>query len=194
MANLFQAPVPGQSLTDTPRNAPWERPAEIDTVEDVVKYYINKLADQETLDDVAVTFKLGADLRTLTQTIMTTGSMKGLHTVETGMLAGPVVASFIKMAMEEYGIETPETPVSFEEAITAKEKARIQRLTEAAVDEALKSGADESDSGVSLLKEIAAADKSEDIESTATPMEDTEKEQAPMPAKGAGLMSRGGDL
>lgn len=191
MVNLIQGPVPGQSLTDTPRNSPWERPAEFDTVEDVVKLYIKKLADQEVLDDIAVTFELGADLKTLTETIMLTGSMKGVHTVETGMLAGPVIASFIKMAMQEYGIDTPETAVSFEEAATEKEKARIQRLTEAAVEQALKGGADESDTGVQLLQEIATTEKPEELEVVATPME-PEQEEMPMPEQGSGLMSRGG--
>ena len=191
MVNLIQAPVPGQSLTDTPRNSPWERPAEFDTVEDVVKLYIKKLADQEVLDDIAVTFELGADLKTLTETIMLTGSMKGVHTVETGMLAGPVVASFIKMAMQEYGIDTPETPVSFEEAATEKEKARVMRLTEAAIEKSRKGGSDESDPGVQLLQEMTGSDTTEAPVSEEAPME-PEQEEMPMPAQGSGLMSRGG--
>lgn len=191
MVNLIQAPVPGQSLTDTPRNSPWERPAEFDTVEDVVKLYIKKLADQEVMDDIAVTFELGADLKTLTETIMLTGSMKGVHTVETGMLAGPVVASFIKMAMQEYGIDTPETPVSFEEAATEKEKARIMRLTEAAIEKSRKGGSDESDPGVQLLQEMTGSDTTEAPVSEEAPME-PEQEEMPMPAQGSGLMSRGG--
>ena len=191
MVNLIQAPVPGQSLTDTPRNSPWERPAEFDTVEDVVKLYIKKLADQEVLDDIAVTFELGADLKTLTETIMLTGSMKGVHTVETGMLAGPVVASFIKMAMQEYGIDTPETPVSFEEAATEKEKARMQRLTEAAIEKSREGGSDESDPGVQLLQEMTGSGTAEAPVSEEAPME-PEQEEMPMPAQGSGLMSRGG--
>lgn len=191
MVNLIQAPVPGQSLTDTPRNSPWERPAEFDTVEDVVKLYIKKLADQEVLDDIAVTFELGADLKTLTETIMLTGSMKGVHTVETGMLAGPVIASFIKMAMQEYGIDTPETPVSFEEAATEKEKARVMRLTEAAIEKSRKGGSDESDPGVQLLQEMTGSDTTEAPVSEEAPME-PEQEEMPMPAQGSGLMSRGG--
>ena len=191
MVNLIQGPVPGQSLTDTPRNSPWERPAEFDTVEDVVKLYIKKLADQEVLDDIAVTFELGADLKTLTETIMLTGSMKGVHTVETGMLAGPVIASFIKMAMQEYGIDTPETAVSFEEAATEKEKARVMRLTEAAIEKSRKGGSDESDPGVQLLQEMTGSDTTEAPVSEEAPME-PEQEEMPMPAQGSGLMSRGG--
>lgn len=191
MVNLIQAPVPGQSLTDSPRNAPWERPAEFDTVEDVVKLYIKKLADQEVLDDIAVTFELGADLKTLTETIILTGSMKGVHTVETGMLAGPVIASFIKMAMQEYGIDTPETAVSFEEAATEKEKSRVMRLTEAAIEKSRKGGSDESDPGVQLLQEMAGSNTLEVPASVETPIE-PEQEELPMSTQGSGLMSRGG--
>lgn len=194
MVNLLQGPIPGQSLTDTPRNAPWERPAEIDTVEGAVKYYVNKLADTEVMDDLAVTFELGADLRTLTETIVMMGSMKGLHTVETGMLAGPVVASFIQIAMKELGVDVPETPVSFEEEATAREKARIQRLTDAAVEQALKGGADASDPGVAFLQELSGGDaEAMPEEDMAAPAEEeTQMEEMPAPEMGAGLMSRGG--
>ena len=34
MATPFDAPIPGQSLTDEPGNAPWEKPAQYDTVEE----------------------------------------------------------------------------------------------------------------------------------------------------------------
>lgn len=190
MANLFQAPIPGQSLTDTPRNAPWERPAEYDTVEDAVKHYVGRLADQEVMDDVAVAFQLGADLKTLTETMMLTGAMKGLHTVETGMLAGPVVASFIKAAMMSYGIETPETPISFEERATAKERDRLKLLLGQAVEEALAGGADNDDAGIALLQETAQATQEEAPEEEAMMQE----EEQPKPSMGKGLMARGGNV
>lgn len=188
MANLFQGPIPGQSLTDTPRNAPWERPSEYDTVEDVVKLYVNKLADQDVMDDIAVAFQLGADLKTLTETMMLSGSMKGVHTVETGMLAGPVVASFIKVAMESMGIKVPETAVSFEEQAKAKEKARLARILEAAVEQGLQEGEGE-DAGTSMLGEMVAATEQAPAEEAA-PME----EEKPAPSMGNGLMARGGNV
>jgi hypothetical protein len=45
--DFLSGPIPGQSLTDTPGNYPWEKPPEMVEVEDVVKFYINKLADQD---------------------------------------------------------------------------------------------------------------------------------------------------
>lgn len=192
MVDFMTGPIPGQSLTDTPRNAPWERPSEMNTVEDAVKYYVNKLADPDVMDDLAVTFELGADLKTLTETIVTMGSMKGMHTVEVGMLAGPVVASFIKAAMDSVGIETPETPVSFEEEATDKEKARLQMLFDDAVERGLRESG-EGDPGVAFLQEMSNPEE--------MPVEEPQEEQevemeAPveeMP-KGAGLMSPRGTV
>ena len=97
MADLIQAPIPGQSLTGTPKNVPWEKPSELNEVKEVINHYVEKLADQDTMDDIAILFELGADLKTVTEGLWLTGSMSGLHTVETGMLAGPVISSFIRV-------------------------------------------------------------------------------------------------
>jgi hypothetical protein len=201
MANFLEGPIPGQSLTDTPRNAPWERPSEFDTVEDAVKFHVNKLADPDVMDDIAVAFELGADLKTMSEMIVTMGSMKGLHTVEVGMLAGPVVASFIKMAMHSMGIETPETPVSFEEAATEKEKARLQLLIDDAVEKGIAAGKGEEDPGLALLQELSSEEPemmSEPVAEEASQVEEpqeVQEEEAPveMP-QGAGLMARRGTV
>ena len=200
MVNMLQGPVPGQSLTDTPRNAPWERPSEFDTVEDAVKFHINKLADPDVLDDIAIAFKLGADLKTMSEMIVNMGSMKGLHTVEVGMLAGPVIASFIKMAMHSLDIETPETPVSFEEASTEKEKARLQLIIDDAVDKAIAAGGGEDDPGIAFLQELSTGEAEPEEpammdEPVAQEEEPQVEEAAPeeMP-QGAGLMARRGTV
>ena len=194
MVNMLQGPVPGQSLTDTPRNAPWERPSEFDTVEDAVKFHVNKLADPDVMDDIAVAFELGADLKTMSEMIITMGSMKGLHTVEVGMLAGPVIASFIKMAMHSMDIETPETPVSFEEQATEKEKARLQLLIDDAVEKGIAAGKDDSDPGLAFLQELSG-EAPEMMDEPVAEEEPQVEEAAPeeMP-QGAGLMARRGTV
>ena len=32
MVNLMQGPIPGQSLTDAPKNSPWEKPSELNKI------------------------------------------------------------------------------------------------------------------------------------------------------------------
>lgn len=107
----FDRPIPGESLTSAPRDFPWERPPELVEVGDVVDYYIQKLANDETMDDMAATFEMGADVNTIVGSMMKMGAMNGLHTVQAGMLAGPSVGAFIKAAMSTYGIDAKEEAV-----------------------------------------------------------------------------------
>ena len=39
----FGAPIPGNSLFTTPKDRPWERPSELDTVDDALAYYFTNL-------------------------------------------------------------------------------------------------------------------------------------------------------
>ena len=63
MSQLMQGPIPGQSLTDLPKNSPWEKPSELNEVSDVVRHYVDRLADDEVMDDLSVVFELGGDLK-----------------------------------------------------------------------------------------------------------------------------------
>ena len=194
MTNLIQAPVPGQSLTDSPRNSPWERPSELSEVKDVVSYYIERLADDDIMDDMSVLFDLGADLETVTETLQMTGAMKGVHTAEAGMLAGPIVASFLKTALATYGIDAPERNVSDEKRMEDKEHGRISKLINAALEKS-KQG----DPGGELLAEMAEV---EEDTPAMLPMEEEmpmAQEEEPMveepieatAEQGNGIMSRG---
>lgn len=152
----MQGPIPGQSLTDLPKNSPWENPSELNEVADVIRHYVERIADDEVMDDLSIVFELGGDLKTVTETVMMTGSMNGTHTVEAGMLAGPVVASFIKAAMKSYGIDTPETNVDPDTAAAGREYARVMAL----VDQALEQGGKDqgiNDAGQNLLRDMLAA-------------------------------------
>jgi len=184
MADLIQAPIPGQSLTGTPKNVPWEKPSELNEVKEVVNHYVEKLADQDTMDDIAILFELGADLKTVTEGLWLTGSMSGLHTVETGMLAGPVIASFIRVAMKSYGIDAPEESVSPNERAKEREMRRLEALIGKMLEDADREGGDP---GVELIEEIGQAVGGEaPVEEESMEMEQPETMNEP-----TGLMSRG---
>lgn len=189
MADLMQGAIPGQSLTDLPKNSPWEKPSELSEVKDVVKYYVERLADDEVMDDLTVVFELGGDLQTVTETICLTGSMKGMHTVEAGMLAGPVVASFIKAAMKTYGIDTPETIVSTEKKSETREFSRLMALVNKAREEDGTEDGDE-DAGGMFLGEMEDVLQDE-TGGTEPPADDAIMPEEAAPKTGEGLMSRG---
>tara|TARA_R110002020_G_scaffold249159_2_gene463069 strand:+ start:3364 stop:3951 length:588 start_codon:yes stop_codon:yes gene_type:complete len=193
MTNLIQAAVPGQSLTDSPKNPPWERPAEMSSLEDVVTHYVTRLADESVMDDMAMVFKLGADLETVVETIHTAGAMKGMHTVEAGMLAGPVIASFLKSMLATYDIDAPERSVDPDTQMEEREHMRISTLLDAAMAQAK-----EEDSGTELLQEMSdAASQVEGEDAAPMPEMPVEQEEGtmamaePMADQGNGIMSRG---
>jgi hypothetical protein len=173
MVNLMQGPVPGQSLTDAPKNSPWEKPAELNEVEDIVELYVKKLSSKDVMDDLAVLFELGADLKTTTEVMTMAGSMKGLHTVEAGMLANPVISSYLNVALQMYGIEAPETNVNEEEVANINEKRRMKLLMDHAAE--LAKDDEEDDEGIELLNSMQEALTDEDG------MEEAPEEEAAIP-------------
>ncbi len=82
MTSPFDRPIPGQSLTDEPRNNPWENPAEMSSYEDVTKYYIDRLASQDVIDDLSAVMEAGVPLKPVVETITSAGTLRGLHPVD----------------------------------------------------------------------------------------------------------------
>jgi hypothetical protein len=192
MASPFDAPIPGQSLTDEPGNAPWEKPAQYDTVEDVAKYYINKLADPDVMDDLSVLFGSGLTMKPFVSSLVTSGVMQGVHTIDAGMLASPIISKFVAVSMDTYGIKVKDESMSKADKSSEREKKRTLLALKLALADAMESGKTaENDAGVSLMQEM------EDAQGAPTEDLPVIEEQAPMeteqPAapKGAGLMARG---
>ena len=189
MTNLFQAPVPGQSLTDEPRNAAWENPPEIETMEEAVTYYIEKISDEDSLDDLALLFELGANVQDVTETLLIMGTMKGLHTVDVQMLAAPIVGAYIKAAMVPYGVDTPETAVDPDKLRTAREKRRLDVIIADAIEKSVKSGEDE---GTEMLRGMQdAVEEEPEAAAIEQPMDEAPEEPMVEGETPQGLMARG---
>ena len=153
MVDLFQGPIPGQSLTDEPKNSPWENPPELDTVEDATKYYIKKLSTEKVLDDLSVVFELGGTLRNVSESIAIMGTMKGLHSVDVQMLVAPVIGSYLKLVMASYGIDVKEEEVDEDERMDLMEMDRLNRIMEHAVEKTIQ--AEGRDEGTEFLEGIS---------------------------------------
>lgn len=182
--NLFEGPIPGQSLTDAPKNSPWESPPEMNELEEVVTYYIEKLSKPEVLDDLALVFEMGGNVEDITETMVMMGTMKGVHTVDIQMLATPMVGAYIKAAMTYYDMDVPMNVLEGSDVDTEREKMRMKKVFEDAIEKSKTKGADE---GTELLQEMSeAVDEmpEEGAAETETPMEAPEVE-AP-----TGLMSK----
>tara|TARA_R100001509_G_scaffold95289_1_gene55369 strand:+ start:149 stop:706 length:558 start_codon:yes stop_codon:yes gene_type:complete len=180
-SDFLSGPIPGQSLTTTPSNYPWEKPPEMVDVEDVVKYYINKLANQDVMDDLSVMFEADMAVSSFVKSLMTSGTMFGKHTLDAGTLAAPAVHAFIKAAMTQYGIKVRDEPYDPDKDPTVKEQRRLELRIKLAMSEAdAKGKTAENDPGVALLEELQQAQTQEETQEEAQPEEG-----------GMGLMSKG---
>lgn len=102
----FSGPIPGQSLTKEPGNYPWERPPELVDPEMVTQMYLMKLTDADRMEMVLDALETGvADLYTMVKGMMRGGVAQGIHTIEAGMIAAPVVHLYIKKMADAAGIE-----------------------------------------------------------------------------------------
>jgi hypothetical protein len=99
--NIFlSAPIPGQSLTVEPGSVPWESPPQHTKLDDVVKYYTDKLDDPELVMDVLEVVKKEIPILTLVNTITKASLMQGIHTVDVGFLVTPILVEMIKTVAE----------------------------------------------------------------------------------------------
>jgi len=103
--NPFDAPVPGQSLTDTPRNYPWEHTPQYATVEDASMQVWEGLHKEETMEKVIVLLDAGLTVEEITKVIVFAGFVEGKFTPDVGLLLTPIVAKMIMAIGKNAGIE-----------------------------------------------------------------------------------------
>ena len=70
MLPTMEAAIPGQSLTDEPKNFAWERPPEINDPDLAIRYHMNRIADPEVLDNVFFALDFGVPTKVITKSMM----------------------------------------------------------------------------------------------------------------------------
>ena len=182
--SMFSAPIPGQSLTDTPKNAPWERPPEISDPEEAIQMHLSRLSQPEMLKAALDTLELhDIDIKSLTQGIVRGAVYKGIHSIDVGLIAAPVIHEFLKQATKAAGIEADDGFVD-KEAVAKERKdnitLRVKRML--------------AKTGVNPVESVQAAEALPTAQEAppvgeAMPTQEAMPTEAPMPSKG--LMSRG---
>lgn len=173
IATAFDRPIPGQSLTTEPRNNPWEQPPQMADVEEVTMYYIQRLSSQDVIDDFAAMIQAGAALEPIVESTYLQGVMRGLHTLDAGIVVAPIIHQFLKASIEQMGVKVPVKDEQKE-----AEKAEMDRFMLVA-SSYLDRDDVEQDAGTEMLQEMVDA---QDEAPTEEPVEDAE----PM-----GLMAKG---
>ncbi len=89
--NIFDTPVPGQSLTNTPGNYPWEHAPQYTSVDEASEYVWDRMHDPAMLDQIITFLKNDIPVEAITRMIVFGGFTEGKWTVDTAILISEVV-------------------------------------------------------------------------------------------------------
>tara|TARA_R100001129_G_scaffold47498_1_gene32441 strand:+ start:1205 stop:1705 length:501 start_codon:yes stop_codon:yes gene_type:complete len=101
----FDAPIPGMSLTTEVGNRPWQNPPRYANTKDVVEYYIERMSTDEFSDMLIDVAETGIPLTTIANSIQMYGVMEGIHSVDSGILALPIIMEMMLLNVDAAGIK-----------------------------------------------------------------------------------------
>ena len=93
--NMFDAPIPGQSLTDEPGNYPWEHPPQTASIEEATDAVYESIMDKENMARMFTLLRMGIPIEALVKVITFSGFLEGKWTVDVAKLLEPIVAMMI---------------------------------------------------------------------------------------------------
>lgn len=105
---MFNAPIPGESLTKPPKQYPWERPPEYTDPEEVLQLYVRKLNEPDRMEGLMDALEIGFPLKDLVEGLTRLGVANGIHTVDVSLIVAPVLHDYIKSFADELQIEYDE--------------------------------------------------------------------------------------
>lgn len=193
MSELLNAPIAGQSLTDEPKNYPWERPPEITDPRQAIKFHLEGLNNPASIDNVIELMQIGIPVEVLAKTALTTAQMEGIHSVDVSLIIKDVIKEELTTMAEEAGIDYTVGNEPDEVALKEKEDQQVLALLRKKLSE-IEPGSTEDDSGVEIMRQTA--DMMEDSDAMEPPMMDEPQQQQEMPMEEPteaprGLMARG---
>lgn len=175
----FDGPIPGQSLTAEPKSRPWENPPMMSDPMEVLQMYMERLANEETLDDVMDMLDIGIPVDTVSGALLSMGITEGYHSIDIKLFVRPLLTAHIKALADVVGVEYKMTIEEYDDK-DAKAKQRRKAKLEAKL--AMQTGKiipEKADEGEQLMMETQ--------EELVAPQE----EQAPAEEMPVGLMARG---
>ena len=93
--NPFNAPIPGQSLTNEPGNSAWEHPPQYVTVDDAMNFVMKKLGNVSMAEQILIMLKAKIPAEAITRLIIFGGFTEGKWTVDVATLMTPLVMQLI---------------------------------------------------------------------------------------------------
>jgi hypothetical protein len=125
MVNLATGPIPGQSLTREPGNAPYEQPPQFVDLDDAMEYMLPRILNPKTGIRIGELMEEGLPATTIADSLLLQGFTEGKWTPDLAVLMGaPLFAAIMKSA-ELAGFETKS---GFEDEFTYEPDPTLLKL------------------------------------------------------------------
>jgi hypothetical protein len=194
---MYRAVQPLYSLTQDQRKYKFRQPPEMADFDEIVEYYIERVSEEDVLDDILYVLETGFPLENMVKLIIRSSVMEGRHTIENGFLVRPILFEYLKGLANQANIE-------FKEAFTNKSAAEDKILARAVSEAKRGLKGRNKDSGVELVEAALGAVGEEDMMAGSEEPMPTEEEaptqmemdlgmasEEEQPQKPSGLMARG---
>lgn len=197
--NLFQGSIPGQSLTDTPQNFAWERPAEYTDPTEAARFELKRLNKPKAIDSVLALLQVGFPVIALAETIKTSSQSEGLYNPDVGLLITPVITEQLVATADDAGIDYVMGDEEDEEELSRQEEERVEALLKKDMDKLLSKNPEDEliEDAVDSLEETSQESPIVEVVLTDEDQSEEEEEESMEPetditedAKPTGLMSR----
>jgi hypothetical protein len=182
IAGPFDRPIPGESLTGEPRNNPWEQPPQMSDANEVAMFYLQRLDNDEVLQDFGAMAQAGVSLAPIVETTYMQGVMRGLHTIDAGLVVAPVIHAFLKAALEDMGVTVKDSSANPQKKAEDAEMQRFLMVANTMLD---KEDSGAPDEGRQMVESMVETQEGEPAEEE-MPQEEMVQEEKPQ-----GLMARG---
>ena len=101
----LDAPVPGEGLTHELGDRPWQKPAQLTNVDEVMPFYREKILDEEFIPQLLQVIEMGIPLTTIANAMQSAAVMEGVHSIDVGVLMLPIVVEMLKFVAESNKVE-----------------------------------------------------------------------------------------
>jgi|TARA_R110002020_G_scaffold325858_5_gene541592 hypothetical protein len=102
---VFDAPIPGSSLTKEVGSRPWKNPPQHSTLEEAVNFYVDRMSTEEFTDKLVTTLEMGVPVTSVVNVMQLHGVMEGRHTLDVSILLIPILMEMVALVADSVGIE-----------------------------------------------------------------------------------------
>jgi len=110
---LMSVPA-GISWTAPEKSRNWQKPPKLVKITDVVKYYMAAISSEELASDILDVLETDIPLSVIAESMMLSHVSEGLHTIDAGILAMPIIMEMLKTVAILNNINTKDYASDFD--------------------------------------------------------------------------------